>query len=199
MTGGQRPNEDYPPHAMVADDSTLFYPDDEADARFFREEHGAVPVWPDLFPFPAALVLEPVVRARVTLTVEVLSRNPLEVTGEHLWAAVADRFGRVCDSSPHIIRVSLPGLPYEQYEQYEEYELGTIDEGPVQWLDGTAPEQGFHCGKCRTPLDPDAGPCLRMVPWGSGERPCQSDDAQHHGRCWHRQPLGPVRLTDGVA
>lgn len=38
-------------HAMVTDSGDVFYPDDEEDARWFAEEHGARPINVDAFPF----------------------------------------------------------------------------------------------------------------------------------------------------
>lgn len=39
---------------MAAPNGDMFYPDDEHDARWFAEEHGAVPMWIQRFPFDIA-------------------------------------------------------------------------------------------------------------------------------------------------
>lgn len=165
-------------NAMRAPDGSRFYPDSEDDARWFADEHGAVPVYDGLFPFSIA---EPVIRARVTFTVDVLAEQPLELTAEALWAWVADKFGRVCDASPHRFEVTAPGGP----ERWQKVELGTLHDGPVEWV-GHAPSADWHCGECRVPRRPDAGPCQRLVPFGGREYPCGIDDADHHGPCRFR-------------
>ena len=181
----------YPAHAMYCDDGTLFYPDDEGDARWFADVHDALPVWPQVFPFDIA---EPVLRARVTMTVEVWSKHPLAVTDNYLWSDVAERVGRAVDGRSYTIRTS----PYgETPEQYEEFTLGTIHDGPVEWADGSAPESGWHCDNCRQPKR-DAGPCHGNVLLRGAVLPCSDDDADHHGSCWHRPPQRGVK-TGGVA
>lgn len=177
MTPGLRPD-----HAMRASNGDPFYPDDEHDARWFAEVHEAPPVWPERFPFDIA---EPVVRARVTLTVEVLASQRIEVTDGQLWDWVADRFGRVVDNGPYSLRTSPYGVIPEAYEPVS---FGAIHDGPVEWLDGSAPEAGWHCGNCRQPKRPDAGPCLRTVRFRGLDFPCGSDDADHHGTCSYRPP-----------
>jgi hypothetical protein len=167
-------------HAMEGAGGDLFYPDDHEDARYLTDVHDARPVNPDRFPFHLA---EPVVRARVTLTVEVSSALPLELTDTDMWAWVAGWFGRVCDASPH--RLLLSGLD-EEPERHQEVSLGTIHEGPVEWVDGSAPPTGWHCTHCRQPKRPDAGPCMKLVPFGGREYPCGIDDADHHGSCSFR-------------
>lgn len=175
-------------NAMRAPDGNRFYPDSSADARWFAEEHGAVPVYSGLFPFELG---EPVVRARMTLTVEVSSALPLELTDTDVWSWVAGWFGRVCDASPHRLRLS--GLD-EEPERYQEVSLGTIHEGPVDWVDGSVPPTGRHCASCLQPKRPDAGPCVKLVPFGGREYPCGIDDADHHGSCAFRPgfPAGDV-------
>jgi hypothetical protein len=167
---------------MRAANGDLFYPDDEHDARWFAEVHEALPVWPDRFPFDTA---EPVPRARVTLVVEVLAPQQIEVTDGQLWAWVADRLGRVTDNGPYQMRVSPHGqLP----EVYVPVSFGTIDDGPVEWMDGSAPEGGWHCEDCRQPKRPDVGPCRRTVLFRGHSFPCSIEDADHHGTCWYRPP-----------
>lgn len=39
------------PNAMANDSGDLFYPDDHSEARWFADEHGAVPMYPSVFPF----------------------------------------------------------------------------------------------------------------------------------------------------
>jgi len=170
-------------HTMRLPDGSFLFPDNEYDAEDFAAD-GAVPVFPDLFPFD----VEPkIVRARVTLTFEVRSRHPVPMTENQLMRWVQERMGRITDNGPY-------GLGSEY--GFAELDFGSIWDGPVEWTDGSAPEHGYHCGDCRMPKDPNAGPCLGAVPWGrnGGFRPCQSDDAQHHGRCFHEQVLGPVPM-----
>jgi hypothetical protein len=126
-------------------------------------------------------------RALVTLTFEVRSREPLPLTGNQLMLLVQDRMGWVTDRGPY-------GLG-EAY-RFAELEFGAILDGPVEWVDGSAPEYGWHCGDCRVPKDPNAGPC-HGIAWGT--KRCQSDDAQHHGQCWHQMELGPVPMSDRMA
>jgi len=170
-------------HTMRLPDGSFLFPDNEYDAEDFAAD-GAVPVFPDLFPFD----VEPkIVRARVTLTFDIRHRRPLEVTEHELALWVMDRMGRVTDNGPYAV-------PRSWGIGDQEIDFGAICGGEVSWADGSAPEHGFHCADCRTPKDPDAGPCTGTVPWGTGTRPCQSDDAQHHGRCFHEQVLGPVPM-----
>ena len=166
---------------MRARNGDLYYPDDEHDARWFAEKHEALPAWPDRFPFDIA---EPVLRARVTLTVEVLAAGRIEVTDSQLWMWVAERLGRVTDNGPFAIQVS----PYGRPEVYVPVSFGTIDDGPVEWMDGSAPDMGWHCGECRQPKRPDAGPCQRTVLFRGHSFPCSSEDADHHGTCSYRPP-----------
>lgn len=188
-------DETLPAWTMRCPDGSLRYPGNEDDARDFAADDGAVPLDAEAFPFDITGV--DMRRALVTITFELRSRGPLEVSENHLWSWVADRMGRVTDNGPHGMRP--PDYVDGSGVGVVEVDFGFQYPGPVVWLDGSAPEHGFHCGECRDPKVPDAGPCLRTVAWGSGTRPCQSDDAQHHGRCWHQQILGPVPLSGGVA
>lgn len=169
-------------NAMAALNGDLFYPDDEHDARWFAEVHEAAPVWPDRFPFD---ITEPVVRARVTLTFEVLAAQAIEVTDDALRMWVADRLGRATDDGPYRMDVS----PRDRLEEWVPVSFGTIYDGPVEWMDGSAPETGWHCGDCRQPKRLDAGPCLRKVLFRGHEFPCGNEDADHHGSCSHRPIL----------
>lgn len=171
-----------PDHAMRALNGDLYYPDDEHEARWFAEVHEALPVRPDRFPFDIA---EPTVRARVTLTVQVLASGRIEATDGQLQSWVADRLGHVVDSGPFSMRVS----PYGQLpEVWVPVSFGAIDDGPVEWLDGSAPEAGWHYPSCREPKRPDAGPCQRLEPHQARSFPCSSEDADHHGTCSYRPP-----------
>ena len=178
--------DELPPWAMRLPDGSLLFPDNQEDADDFAAD-GAVPV--NVFTFPFFLDEAPV-RVRVTLTFDIRSRKPVEMTENDLAMWVMDRMGRVTDNGPYGLGAA---------RGYAELDFGAIDGGAVEWLDGTEPEHGYHCGDCRVPKDPDAGPCLGSVPWGGGHRPCQSDDAQHHGRCWHEQTLGPVPTPGRMA
>lgn len=129
----------------------------------------------------------PQVRALVTLTFEVTSREPLPLTGNQLMLLVQDKMGRVTDNGPY-------GLG-EVYG-FAEIGFGDILDGPVEWTDGSEPEHGWHCGDCRVPKDPEAGPCLKIA-WGT--RQCQNGDAQHHGGCSHEVRLGPVPMPQRMA
>lgn len=171
-----------PDHAMRASNGDLFYPDDEHDARWFAEVHEALPVWPERFPFDIA---EPTVRARVTLTVEVLASQRIEVTDAQLWAWVTDRFGHVVDNGPYSLRTSLYG---DVPEVHVPVSFGMIHDGPVEWLDGSVPEFGWHCQGCRQPKRPDAGPCQRTVLFRGHSFPCTNEDADHHFACSYRPP-----------
>jgi hypothetical protein len=199
-----------PVNMMFTADGDLFYPDSQQEAQAFATGHGARPTWPREFPFELDLdddeEDETPVRARVAVVVDVRSREPIEVSQARLWDWVADWIGsRVCDQGPYSMLVS--GYDAEP-EVRQEVGLGGVFEPdaqvPVVWIDGTTPRYGFHCAECREPKVPDAGPCLREVPWGvDGSRPCMSDDAQHHGRCWHFERLDrvsrPVPPTGDVA
>ena len=164
-------------HAMRCPDGSLLYPDDENDARWFADEHEATPVWPDAFPFDIA---ERVARARVTLTFEVLASQPIGVTDNRLLDWVADRFGHVVDAGPYVMVTSPLSDPLGKQVSLG---FGSIYSGPVEWLDGSAPESGWHCGDCRQPKRLDAGPCLRSVLFRGREFPCDDSDADHHGSC----------------
>ena len=153
-----------------------------------------MPVWPQAFPFSLS---EPTVRARVTLTIEVLASDRLAVTDSQLWDWVADRLGQVTDNGPYVMRVS----PYgQQPQEYVPVSLGTIHDGPVEWVDGSAPEAGWHCGDCRQPKRVDAGRCQRLVQFHGHEFPCGNEDADHHGSCSFRPQLrGRGASASGVA
>jgi hypothetical protein len=182
------------PNAMAAPNGDIFYPDDEHDARWFAEMHEAVPLWPDRFPFD---IVEPVLRARVTLTFEVLASQSIEVTDGQLLMWVSDRLGRVTDNGPYAIRAS----PYgRQPEVYVPVSFGGIHDGSVEWVDGGAPEAGWHCSDCRQPKRPDAGRCQRTVLFRGAALPCGNDDADHHGSCSYRPPqLGRSASANGVS
>jgi len=181
-------------NAMYAPNGDIFYPDDEHDARWFAEMHEAVSVWPDRFPFDIA---ESVVRARVTLTFEVMASEQIEVTDGQLLMWAADRLGRVTDNGPYSIQTS----PYGQRpEVYVPVSFGDIHDGSIEWVDGSAPEAGWHCTSCRQPKRPDAGPCRRTVSFRGATLPCGDEDADHHGSCWHRPPQRERGASaDGVA
>ena len=176
-------------NAMAAPNGDMFYPDDEHDARWFAEVHEAVPMWLDKFPFDLA---EPVVRARVTLTFEVLASRRIETTDDALRAWVSDQFGRVADNGPYSMQVS----PYGQEpKEHLPVSFGTVYEGAVEWTDGSAPEAGWHCGSCRQAKRVDAGRCLRTVQFRGREFPCDDGDADHHGSCW----FSPLRNGRGTS
>lgn len=163
-------------NAMVAPGGDLFYPDDHEDAMYLADVHEAWPVNPDRFPFHLA---KPVVRARVTFTVEVLASMPIELSDSELSMWVSDRFGPVCDRGAWPVRTPTAHRP----ERVMYVNLGALEGGPVEWADGSAPEAGWHCPHCRHPKRADAGPCTKLVPFGGRDYPCGFDDADHHGPC----------------
>ena len=169
-------------NAMAAPNGDMFYPDDEHDARWFAEVHEAVPMWIQRFPFDIA---EPVLRAKVTLTFDVLASEPIVDTDNGLLMWVSDRLGRATDNGPYRMVTSAYG---HEPEEHMAVSFGTIHYGPVEWVGGVAPETGWHCGNCRQPKRADAGRCLRTVPFRGHEFPCSNDDADHHGSCSYRPP-----------